>query len=101
MPNGVLVGDVVLLINPGDVGDDNMSVVATVLAVAALVWLEILDFIDVIPGRRRQWVLSASQGGRVLARRTFASRQEAHSARERIAARGVPSTDWQASLDAA
>ena len=102
MPNGVLVGDVALLINPSDDGDEDMSLVGTVLSFVALVWLEI---VELIPGRRRKWVLSASRKGRVIARRMFDVRREAQDARDRIAATATATatsdSDWQALIDAA
>jgi hypothetical protein len=98
MPNGVLVGDVALLINPVTDGDEDVSFVGGVLSFAALLWLEVLDL---IPGRRRRWVLSASRSGSVIAKRTFNSRRDAEAARDRIAAAASPHLDWQAVLDAA
>jgi hypothetical protein len=100
MPNGVLVGDVALLMNPDDDGDEDTSVVRTVLSLAALVWLET---IELIPGRRRRWILSASRDGSIIARRKFDSRRDAQDVRDRIAAGAAAAIelDWPGLIDAA
>lgn len=99
MPNGVRVGDVALLVNP-DGGGEDVTPTGAILSLALTLWLESLEFFS---GRRQPWVLSASRGGHVLARRTFPSRREAREARNRIAARVGSSgdVDWQAVFDAA